>query len=147
MNSVIDFFSNKNIAVVGVSKKGTGFGYNAYQYLKTTGHSVFPVNISSDNIEGNVCYHNLNELAGRIDSVLIVVPPAESLKVVKDAVAVNIRNIWFQPGSESNEAVDYCRNNGLNVIERQCFFMYYEPMAGFHKFHRFFHKLAGKYAK
>jgi predicted CoA-binding protein len=147
MNSIRLFFSNKNIAVVGVSKTGTGFGYNVYKQLKSAGHNVLPVNISTDNIEGNVCYNNLNDLKGKVDSVLLVIPPSESIKVVKEAIDGNIRNIWFQPGSESCEAVELCKKNGINVIEKQCFLMYSEPIASFHKFHRYFYKLAGKYPK
>ena len=60
INSINIFFFTKNIAVVGVYKSGTGFGYNAYMQLKSAGHNACPVNKTADNIEGNVCYNNLN---------------------------------------------------------------------------------------
>ncbi len=147
MTAIDSFFSTKNIAIVGVSKKGTGFGYSAYQQLKSAGHNVLPVNNTSDSIEGNTCYHSLNELNGKVDSVLMVVPPIESTKVIRELIPGNIKNVWFQPGSESKEAIELCKNMGINVIERQCILMYSEPIAAFHKFHRYFHKLTGKYPK
>ena len=42
--SIKTFLKLKNIAIVGVSRKGEGFGASIYNHLKDNGYTVFAVN-------------------------------------------------------------------------------------------------------
>lgn len=139
------FLSSKNIAVVGASRSEKKLGYAAYMHLKQSGHYAVPVNSNTDDIQGNICYRSLTELKSTVEAVLIIVPPAQALKVVKEAVNMNIKNIWFQPGSESKEAIELCKQNEVNYVDKQCILMYSEPVVSIHKFHRFIKKLTRQY--
>lgn len=147
LDSIKKFFSNKNIAVVGVSGTGKGFGYTAYKKLKDSGYNVFPVNNKRDEIEGNKCYNSLSELKGKTESVVLVIPPVETKNVVMQASEAGMNNIWFQPGSESKDAVKLASDLKLNVIDKECIIMFTEPIHGFHRFHRAVTKLTGRYPK
>lgn len=147
IDSIEEFFSNKNIAVVGVSGKSKGFGYAVYNKLKESGYNVFPVNNNAKQVDGNECYSSVTELTGKVESVVLVIPPKSTKDVVMEAAESGIHNVWFQPGSESKETVDFAKENKLNVIEKECVMMFTEPVHGFHKFHRGLTKLTGKYPK
>ncbi len=142
--AVDDFISQKTLAVVGVSKKKNKFGSTAYRELKAKGYRVFPVNPNIDDFEGDKCYTSLKELPDGIEGAVIVVPPAEAGKVARDAVAAGISRIWLQQGAESRDAIEYCQENGINVIHGHCILMFAEPTAFPHSAHRFIWRLLGK---
>ncbi|MFX5321092.1 CoA-binding protein, partial [Acinetobacter baumannii] len=61
-------------------------------------------------------YPDLASLPESVQSVSVITPPAVTEKVVDDAIAAGVKNIWLQPGAESQVAVDKARAAGLNVI-------------------------------
>jgi predicted CoA-binding protein len=144
-STIQEFFKHKNIAVVGVSSTGKGFGYLVFQKLKEIGYNVYPVNKNVSEIEGNTCYSSLNELHGKADSAIFVIPPGETISVIDDAHSSGIKNIWFQPGSESADCIKKAQEKNLSFIKDQCVLMFVEPVNGFHKVHRFVNKIIGKY--
>ncbi len=85
--AVNDFIAQEKIAIVGVSRSGKGFGNIALKELKGKGYGVFPVHPNADKIEGEKCYPSLDALPEKMDGVLIVVPPAQTEQVVRDAYA------------------------------------------------------------
>lgn len=141
----IDVFLNcSNIAVVGVSRKSSKFGNVIYKELKKKQFNVFGVNPNMENIEGDKCYKNLNELNGKIDAVVNVVSPAQTEDVVKEANSIGVKNIWMQQGSESDKAIEFCKENGINEIHKECILMFAEPVKSIHSFHRWIWKILGK---
>ena len=82
--------------------------------------------------------------APEVTGIVLVVPPDESLKVVKQLEGTNIKHVWFQRGSQSEEAIELCAKSGLEVVHGECVLMFAEPVASFHKFHRFMKKVFGK---
>lgn len=144
---VNEFLSCSKIAVAGVSRTGKKFGNSAVRELRKKGYSVLPVNPNANEIEGEKCFSNLNQLPEKVDAALVVVPPDESMKVVKDAVSAGIKNIWLQQGSESTEAINYCNDNGVKIVYGQCILMFAEPAEFFHKAHRWVKGFTGKLPK
>lgn len=86
--SVDSFLNSKNFAVVGVSGKSSKFGNTIYKELKKKGMSVFGVNPNLENFDGDRCYKNLKDLQGKIDAVVNVVSPLQTLDVVKEAHSI-----------------------------------------------------------
>ena len=145
--AVDDFLAQRKLAVVGVSRSGKRFGHTAYRELKGKGYQLFPVNPNAESIGGERCYPNLSALPESVDGALIVVPPAETEKVVRDAAAVGIRRVWMQQGAQSEAAVRFCQQNYIGVVHGECILMFAEPAAFPHRAHRFLWRLLGKLPK
>lgn len=142
--SVDEFLSCKNLAVVGVSRKSSKFGNVIYKELKKKGINVYGVNPIMDSIQGDKCYHSLAELRGKVDAVVNVVSSKQTVDVVKEAKEIGVKNIWMQQGSESEEAIKYCKQNGINEIHKECILMFADPVKSIHGFHRWIWKVLGK---
>ena len=138
------FLSQESLAVAGVSNKKNKFGNVVYRELKAKGYRIFPLNPKLDEVEGDKCYHNLKDLPEGAGGVVIVVPPAEAVKVVRDAAATGIRQVWLQQGAESEEAVALCKENRINVIFGHCILMFASPTAFVHRVHRGIWRLLGR---
>jgi hypothetical protein len=69
---------------------------------------VIPVDPHAEIIEGDPCYPSLSALPEAVDGVVIVVPPSEAEKGVRDAAQAGIRGAWMQQGAESQAAIRFC---------------------------------------
>ncbi len=142
--AVNDFTAQKKLAVVGISRRGRKFGNMAFKELKKQGYRVFPVNPNTQTVEGERCYPSLGALPEPVEGVLIVVPPAETEKVVLEAAAAGIKRVWMQQGAESPEAVRFCKENGIEAVHGECILMFTEHGAFFHRAHRWVWGVLGK---
>lgn len=116
-----EFLDRRNIfAVVGVSKDKRKFGNKVYFDLKCAGYTVFPVNPNINKVSDDKCYARLSNLPRLPDVVDIVVPPDITDKIVKECKLLNIGKLWMQPGSESENAISFCRENGIKVLYGIC---------------------------
>lgn len=119
-----DFLNKKNVfAVVGVSKDSSKYGRKVYEYLKKSGYIVYPINPNIDSIDNVKCYSNLNKTPKNPDVVVFVVPPKITERTLIDCKELGIKKVWMQPGSESNEAIKYCNENGIIVLHDVCVMM------------------------
>jgi len=134
----------KQLAVVGVSRSGRKFGNMLFIELKKRGYEVYPVNPQAEEIKGERCYPDLNSLKGQVDGVVINVPPAPALQVVRDAAAAGIHNIWVQQGADSEEVVALGEELELNMVSGKCILMYAPPVKSIHRLHRTIWKWIGK---
>jgi hypothetical protein len=141
---VEDFIAQRTLAVVGVSRAGKKFGNMAYKDLKAKGYRLFPINPNAEVIEGDRCYPNLKSLPEPVGGVLIVVPPPETERVVREAAAAGIRRVWMQQGAESEAAIRFCQEHGLSVVHGECILMFAQPVVSYHRFHQWVWKLLGK---
>jgi uncharacterized protein len=143
--NIQNFVKHQRIAVVGVSRKGNKFGNTIATELKGRGYQVSIVHPEAQEIGGEPCHPSLAALKGKVDSVLICVPPKSSTQVVQEAVDAGIKNIWLQQGAQSTESIALAKKLGVTPVEGKCILMYAEPVQSFHSFHRFFAKLFGQY--
>ena len=147
MNSkkmVEEFLAQKRIAVVGVSRKKTKFGNAIYKELKQKGYQVFAVNPNITNHEGDICFPDLHSVPEKLDAVVINVSPAQTEKVVREAKQAGINKVWLQQGSQSDEAVKYCEENGIDCVSNECILMFAQPTAFFHRAHKWVWGVFGK---
>ncbi|QQS36188.1 MAG: CoA-binding protein [Ignavibacteriales bacterium] len=136
-SAMIDrFISKKNIAVAGVSKSGKGFGITLYNQLYEKGYNVYAINPSGGSVSGIKLYKNIAEVDHPVDAVVAVVQPMVTELLVGEAFDAGIKHFWMQTGSESDEAISFCEEKGMNVIHGYCLLMFLEPMGFFHKFHK-----------
>lgn len=141
--AVADFLDQRTLAVVGVSRSGQKFGNRAAAELRRKGYRVIPVHPEAESIEGERCYPSLRNLPERVGGVLVVVPPPQTEKVVREAADAGIRRVWLQQGAESDAAIEYCREHGMSVVHGMCILMFAQP-TGAHKLHGWLWKLLGK---
>lgn len=145
--SVEDFLASDAFAVIGVSADRKKFGNVVYRTLKEKHADVYPVHRTLETVEGDRCYKDVAALPANVQSVVTVIPPAATLDVVKECASKGIKQIWMQPGSESQQAIAEAQKSGITVIAGECMLMFAEPVTSFHKFHRFVNKIVGKYPK
>jgi len=116
-----DFLRKKNVfAVVGASKNPDKYGHQVYKDLKGAGYTVYPLNPNADKILGDKCYVGLNDLPTKPDVVDIVVPPKITENVVRECERLGIKKVWMQPGSESDSAIAFCKDNNIEVLHGVC---------------------------
>jgi hypothetical protein len=147
MNSkkiVEDFIAQKKIAIVGVSRKKTKFGNAIYKELKQKGYQVFPINPNMQTFEGDVCYPDLLSLPEKVVAVVINVPPVQTEKVVREAKEAGINKVWLQQGSQSDEAIKFCKENGIDCVSNECILMFAQPSAFIHRAHKWIWGVLGK---
>ena len=115
------FLNKKNIfVVVGASRDPKKYGHQVYKDLKNAGYEVYPVNPNANEILGDKCYPNLENLLKKPDIVDVVVPPRVTEKLVETCKKLGITKVWMQPGSESEVALNFCKENGIHVLYGIC---------------------------
>jgi predicted CoA-binding protein len=119
-NDIDHFLSLKSLAVVGASRDRAKYGNIVYRELRSRGLRVFAVNPMAGEIEEDPCYPTLGDLPEKVEGAVIVVPPEETERAVRAAIAAGIRAIWMQPGAESREAIRACEENGLSTVHNAC---------------------------
>jgi len=142
--SISDFLSQHTLALVGASRSGKGFGNVIFKDLKSKGYKVYPVHPSGQDSLGQTCPRSVAELPEKVGGVVLVIPPAETEKVVREVANAGISRVWMQQGSESDEAIRYCEQSGINVVHGNCILMFAEPAAFIHRFHRWLSRLFGR---
>ncbi|MCD6445834.1 CoA-binding protein [Candidatus Bathyarchaeota archaeon] len=118
---ILEFLNKKNVfAVIGASRDPKKYGHQVYKDLRKAGYKVYPVNPNANEILGDKCYPSLESLPEKPDVVDIVVPPKITEQIVKTCKKLGIRKIWMQPGSESEAAIRFCEENGMDVVHGVC---------------------------
>jgi predicted CoA-binding protein len=142
-----DFLSRRKLAVVGVSRKPRKFGNIVHRDLTKKGYQVYPVSSHMEIFEGQPCYPSLPALPEVVSGVVVVVPPTQTERVVRNAAEADIRRIWLQPGAESPSAIRFCEENNISVVHGECILMHAQPVTSIHGIHRWLWKLLGKLPK
>ena len=137
-NQIDEFFRQKKFAIVGVSRNGRKLSNAAYRELKAKGYQLFIVNDQADYIEEERCYKDLKSLPEQVDGVIIFVKPVQTIKVVRDALEAGIKRVWIQKGAESETSIQFCNEQGIDVIYGYCILLFAEPISFFHGIHRWF---------
>ena len=140
LSSIKEFFSARAFAVVGATDERKKFGNAVYRAMKERGLSVYPVNPRRETIDGDRCYSSVLELPEGVTSVVTVIPPEETEKIVPACIDRGIKVLWMQHGSESPAAVKAGESAGLTIIRKECVLMFLEPVESGHAFHRWLKK-------
>ena len=114
--AIPQFLEGKRFAVVGASENREKYGNKVLRVYIQNDLDVVAINPNATEIEGVAAFADLGDVPHKIDGVSIVTPPAVTERVVERAVALGIRNIWMQPGAESEKAVENAERAGANVI-------------------------------
>jgi predicted CoA-binding protein len=144
-----DFLSCRRIAVTGVSRQPKDHGGNiVFNRLKERGYDVFPVNPSTDTVEGVTAYPDLQSIPGGVEAVVIATAPEHALDTVRQAANLGMTKVWMHrsmgAGSVSDEATTFGRAHHMVVIDGGCPLMFGPTADGGHKVMCAMLKLTGK---
>ncbi len=114
------FLRGRTIALVGATDKTEKWGYKIFRALRRLGYKVFPVHPSVEAIDGEKVYRSLRDLPERPDGVNVVVPPSATEEVVRTCRDLGVSLVWMQPGAESDAAIEFCDEHGLECIHHKC---------------------------
>ncbi|MGI6701981.1 MAG: CoA-binding protein [Christensenellales bacterium] len=103
-------------AVVGANRNPEKFGNKIYKRLKEKGYEAYAVNPAYDNVEGDTCYKDLSGLPILPDVINIVISPEKALPVLEEARELNIKYVWFQPGTYDEETDNKVKELGLQAV-------------------------------
>ncbi|MGD9048608.1 MAG: CoA-binding protein [Anaerolineae bacterium] len=115
-----DFVNRRVWAVVGASEDRSKFGNRIFRDLRDAGYTVYPVNPKGGELEGAKVYPSLAALPQPPEVIDLVVPPAVTEQVVKEAHALGLTRVWMQPGAESEAAIAFCQEQGIQVVHGAC---------------------------
>jgi hypothetical protein len=141
--SVEGFLAQNALAIAGVSRSGKGFGNAVLEDLTSKGYEVFPVHPDAREVAGVPSYPSLKELPRKVGGLILVVPPQQTEKLVREAKDAGIDRIWMQQGAESADAITFCKDNGIDAVYGECVMMFAQP-TGIHRFHRWLRGVFGK---
>ncbi len=113
---------DKNLiyALVGASANPEKYGNKIFQDLLSWWYKVVPINPNEEKILWIKTYSSISEIPFFIDVVICVIPPAITEKVIDEVISLWIKNVWMQPGSESNAAIQKCLQHWITLVHNSC---------------------------
>jgi uncharacterized protein len=114
--AIQQFLAVNAFAVAGASNDRNKYGNKVLRVYLQNHKKVYPINPRESVIEGVPCYRSIADLPDEAISLSIITPPSVTEKIVDQAILKGIKNIWMQPGAESDAAIEKCRANNINVI-------------------------------
>ena len=108
------------IAVVGMSDDHMLASYEVGMYLQEVGYTVYPVNPTISDIDGQPTYKSLADVPEPIDIVDVFRQPMYLPEIVDEAAAVGAKTVWGQLNVHNDEAVARALAAGLNIATNIC---------------------------
>lgn len=108
------------IAVVGHSDKPHRTSYRIAQYLRSAGYTVYPVNPTVSEIDGQPCYPSLFDVPEPVDIVDVFRRSEYLSGVVDEAIAVGAKAVWAQLGVYDPAAKQKALEAGLDMAMDSC---------------------------
>lgn len=143
------FFNTKRFAIIGVSRDPKDFSRTLFKEFLTRGYDVLPVNPFIQQVEQRRCYSHLNEIEPGVSAALVMTPAIGSELIIRECIDAGIRLIWLYGISGMKNvnpnAVELCKENGIEAIPGYCPFMFLPSTPWFHRVHGVVWKLLGKY--
>ena len=149
IHDVEDFLALHRIAMVGVSRNPKDFSRLLFREMCDRGYDMVPINLVADVIDGRETFHSLQAVKEPVEGVLVMTPFHATLQVVQDCAAAGVRNVWIYraggKGAVSPEAIAFCKENGMRVVDGHCPFMFFPETTFVHRVHGFVQKITRRY--
>ncbi len=114
--------NSKVIAVVGLSPDPSRTSNWVASYMQSKGYRIIPVNPreTGKEILGEKVYSDILSIPQEIDIVNIFRRSEFVYPHVEEAVKKNAKVVWMQLGIINEEAAEYARKHGLEVVMNRC---------------------------
>jgi predicted CoA-binding protein len=113
----------RSVAVVGASANPTRPSYGVYRYLRTrTDYTLYPVNPTITEIDGDTVYPSLADLPEVPDMVDVFRRQEELPSVLADVLALPTRpkTLWLQQGLWHEQVARDAEAAGMQVVMDAC---------------------------
>lgn len=108
------------VALVGASENPAKYGSIIYRDLKAKGYNVIGVTPHRATVHGDPTVASLSDLVTAPDIINVVVPAPIGIDIARQANELGYKRIWYQPGSESTEIVDYLEEEDFEYLAGPC---------------------------
>lgn len=106
----------KRVAVVGASLDRRKYGNRAVRAFVQQGYDVVAIHPRADTVEGRPAYASILDVPGDVDMATVYLPPAVGLRVIEEIARKGVKEVWLNPGSESDVLVARARALGLEPV-------------------------------
>ena len=148
LDQIRAFLATKRLAIAGVSRKPNDFSRRLFREFLRRGYDAVPVHPGMGEIEGRTCLARLHDLVPPVDAVLLMTSPRATGQVVRDCAEAGVKQVWMYrasgTGAVSEEAVDYCKSRGIDVIAGECPMMFFGDTGWVHRIHGLIRKIGGR---
>jgi predicted CoA-binding protein len=107
---------SKVVAVIGASNDRRKFGNRALRAYRSQGYTVVPINPHEPQVEGLKAYASVLDVPGPIDLATFYVQPAIGEQVIAEIARKGIKEVWLNPGADSDELIARARALQLQPI-------------------------------
>ena len=104
------------VAVIGASNDRQKFGNRAVRAFRQQGYTVVPINPHEREVDGLKTYRSVLEVPGTIDMATMYVPPEIGEQVIEEIAKKKIREVWLNPGAESDALIARARALDIQPI-------------------------------
>lgn len=108
-----DFLDFKNWCVVGDVGNEKKYAYRILNKLKENGYNAFGVSLK----DGENIFKSLKEVSCNIEVIDLCINPIKGIEFIKEAKTLGINKVLIQPGAESEEVLNFCKENDICAIE------------------------------
>ena len=120
----------KRVAMVGLSDDWSRPSNFAGKYLLDHGFEVIPVNPKYDEILGQKCYRDLQDIPLTVDIVDLFQRTERVPPFVDQAIEIGAKVVWMQLGIIHQEAAQKALDAGLEVVMDRCMKIEYARLFG-----------------
>jgi predicted CoA-binding protein len=106
----------KTVAVIGASTNRSKFGNRAVRAYRAQGYRVIPIHPREAEIEGLPAFKSVLDVPMPIDIASFYVPPEIGERVIDDVVAKGVREVWLNPGADSDALINKTRALGIRPV-------------------------------
>ena len=138
------FWDHASYAVIGHAERRS-FPKLTYRGLRDAGRTVYAVDPSGGEVEGDPAYPDLGSLPGPVEAVVLEVPAEETAQWVGRAADAGAAAVWIHQRTDTPEALTLARERGLEVCAGACAVMYVTPGFSMHAPHRWIMRGLGRF--
>lgn len=110
--------SKPTVAILGASQNRSKYGNKSVRAHLAQGYDVYPINPAADQIEGLKVYKKLADIpVERLDRISVYLSPAVGLQLLEEIAAAGAKQVFFNPGAESEELLTKARELGIDPIQ------------------------------
>jgi predicted CoA-binding protein len=92
-------------------------GRALYELFIGAGIRIYPISSDLDKIAGDRTYRSLSEVPEPVEVVITCLAKSQAAKVVEEAARAGVKHIFFQPRTNSTEAVNLCKEKGIECAK------------------------------
>jgi acyl-CoA synthetase (NDP forming) len=123
------FLNPKSIAIVGASNNEDKVGGILFKKIKNFKGKIYPINPSSEFVQGVKSYNTLKEISAKIDLVVIAVPKDIVEDIVMECSEIKVKNIiiisagFSEIGNKEAEEkiISIAKRNNIRILGPNCF--------------------------